>query len=287
MSRTDGCFCIQCVGEMDAAVVENCGKFDRVVPAGCFCLIPPCQEIKGRVSLSLQYLEVTCETKTKDNVFVRVAVAVQFKVKEDSVPSAFYKLTDRNAQIRSYVFDVVRSSFPRLELDESFASKDDVARAVKEQLSTLMSEYGYEIVAALVIDIDPDPRVKASMNEINASQRLREAAAEKAEAEKILQVKAAEADGESKYLSGMGVAKQRQAIVDGLRDTVSSFTSEVKGAGAKDVMDLLLVSQYFDMMRDLSTKTRGSNTIFLPHGPNSVEELRQSMSKSFAGGMTG
>lgn len=208
-----------------AIYADAIGKFDRVVPAGFLCLVPPCQEIKGRVSLALQYVEVSCDTKTKDNVFVRVSVAVQFKVEENSVPSAFYKLTDRNAQIRSYVFDVVRSSFPRLELDESFASKDDVARAVKEQLSALMKEYGYVIVAALVIDIDPDARVKASMNEINASQRLRVAAAEKAEAEKILQVKAAEADGESKYLSGMGVAKQRQAIVDGLRETVSTFTS--------------------------------------------------------------
>jgi regulator of protease activity HflC (stomatin/prohibitin superfamily) len=198
----------------------------------------------------------------------------------DKVPSAFYKLTDHVSQIRSYVFDVVRSSIPRLELDEAFASKDDVANNVKNQLSALMAEYGYEILAALVIDLDPNAHVKAAMNDINASQRLREAAAEKAEAEKILQVKSAEADAESKYLSGLGVAKQRKAIVDGLRETVHTFSEQVNGAGPKDVMDLLLMTQYFDMIRDLSHK-RGNNTLFLPHGPRAVEQLRADLAGTF------
>lgn len=206
---------------------------------------------------------------------------MQYKVVEEKVPSAYYKLTDPKSQIRSYVFDVVRSSIPRMDIDQAFASKDDVANSVKSQLSQLMAEYGYEITAALVIDLDPNQHVKDAMNQINASQRLREAAAEKAEAEKILQVKAAEAESESKYLSGLGVAKQRKAIVNGLRDTVTGFSQDVHGAGAKDVMDLLLITQYFDMIRDMGGKRASGNTIFLPHGPQSVEKLREDMSHMF------
>jgi regulator of protease activity HflC (stomatin/prohibitin superfamily) len=257
------------------------GKFDRVIPAGMFCLKFPCEELKKRISLRIQYLECSCDTKTKDNVFVRVVVAVQYKVVEEKVPSAYYKLSDPQSQIRSYIYDVVRSSVPRMDLDASFASKDDVANAVKTQLSALMSEYGYEIIAALVIDLDPNAHVKAAMNEINASQRLREAAAERAEAEKILQVKAAEAEADSKYLSGLGVARQRKAIVDGLRDTVTGFSSDVPGASAKDVMDLLLVTQYFDMVREIGGKKAQSSTLFLPHGPHAVEQLRGDLKNSF------
>lgn len=257
------------------------GKFSRVVPAGLYCLNFPCEELKKKVSLRIQYLECACDTKTKDNVFVRVVVAVQYKVVEEKVPSAYYKLSDPQSQIRSYIYDVVRSSVPRLDLDASFASKDDVANAVKSQLATLMADYGYEIIAALVIDLDPNAHVKAAMNDINASQRLREAAAEKAEAEKILQVKAAEAEADSKYLSGLGVARQRKAIVDGLRDTVTGFASDVQGASAKDVMDLLLVTQYFDMIRDVGGKKAQNSTLFLPHGPQAVEHLRADLKNSF------
>lgn len=266
---------------MDAGIVENCGKFDRVLPAGCVCINCITEQIVARLPLSLLYLEATCDTKTKDNVFVKVAVAVQFKVMEDKVPSAYYKLSDRNAQIKSYIYDVVRSAVPRMELDQAFASKDDIAIAVKEQLEQQMAEYGYKILAALVIDIDPNNYVKSAMNEINASMRLREAASEKADAEKILQVKAAEADGESKYLSGVGVAKQRQAIVNGLRETVQTFADEVDGTGPKDVMDLLLMTQYFDMMKDLGNKGRGGHTMFLPHAPNSIHELRDGLKDTF------
>ena len=225
----------------------------------------------------------------------------------------------------SYVFDVIRGSVPRMELDEAFESKDHIANAVKDQLSIAMAEYGYEIVATLVVDLDPSDFVKAAMNDINgtyflfqlsvvvtmregpsthnwfaqfipstklptllfiyaASMRMREAASYKADAEKILQVKAAEADGESKYLSGMGVAKQRQAIVEGLRDTVSSFSTEVEGAGPQDVMDLLLVTQYFDMLKDMSARGQG-NTVFMPHGPDSVNILRQQLKQGFMSGL--
>lgn len=265
---------------MEAGIIENCGKFSRVIPAGCYCLMWPWESYVNKLSLKVNFLDVICDTKTKDNVFVRVVVTVQYRVMPEKVPSAFYKLTDHESQIRSYVFDCVRSSIPRLELDEAFASKDDVANNIKNQLASLMDEYGYEILAALVVDLDPDNRVKFAMNDINASQRLREAAAEKAEAEKILQVKAAEAEAESKYLSGVGVAKQRKAIVGGLRDTVNTFSDEVDGAGPKDVMDLLLLTQYFDMIRDLGRVRE--NTLFLPHGPKTVEELRGDLAHVFA-----
>lgn len=232
------------------------------------------------MSLKIQHLEIPCDTKTKDNVFVSVLVAVQYRVVEDKVSSAFYKLTDPHAQIKSYVNDVIRSSLPTMELDAAFASKEVVAHAVRDRLASLMAEYGYEIIAALVVDLEPDKSVKAAMNEINAQQRMREANAEKAEAEKILQVKSAEADAESKYLNGMGIARQRRAIVDGLRDTVTDFSSNVQGTGPQDVMDLLLMTQYFEMMRDLG-KGGQSSTLFLPHGPHAVRSLREELKDSF------
>jgi regulator of protease activity HflC (stomatin/prohibitin superfamily) len=271
---------------MDAGVVENCGKFEYIAPAGCLCLIWPCYQLINTVSLKIQHFEVACDTKTKDNVFVKVVVAVQYKVVEDKVPSAYYKLTDPKNQIKSYVFDVVRSSMPRMELDQAFASKDELAQAVKHQLSEQMSDYGYEIIASLVVDLDPNQHVKDAMNEINASQRLREAASYKADAEKILQVKAAEAEAESKYLSGVGVAKQRKAIVDGLRETVADFASDVHGSGPQDVMDLLLLTQYFDMIKNVGTRTKNvASTLFLPHGPHAVSQLRSELKAGFMKGM--
>lgn len=176
-------------------------------------------------------------------MFVNVVVSVLFKVLEDKVPSAHYKLTSPASQITSYVFDVIRSSIPKMDLDDAFESKEHLAEAVQAQLSQQMTEYGYAIIAVLVTDLDPDRQVKTAMNEINASARRREAANHKAEADKILQVKSAEAEAESKYLAGLGVARQRKAVVDGLRESVNDFASNVKGSGPQDVMDILLVTQ--------------------------------------------
>lgn len=210
---------------------------------------------------------------------------VLFKVLEDKVPSAHYKLNDPRGQISSYVFDVIRSSIPRMDIDDAFASKSDVAHAVKNQLSTLMAEYGYEIKDCLVTDIDPDSSVKNAMNQINAQTRLREAAAYKAEADKILAVKAAEADAESKYLSGLGVARQRKAVTDGLKESVNEFTSNVPGTTSADVMDLLLMTQYFDTIKDLGKPSAAaggaSRTLFLPHGPQALGKLRKELDTEF------
>jgi regulator of protease activity HflC (stomatin/prohibitin superfamily) len=193
-----------------------------------------------------------------------------------SAYDAYYRLTDPRGQIQSYVFDVVRSTVPKMELDEAFASKQDIADATLAQLKDVMHDYGYQILTTLVTDLAPDSRVKASMNEINASRRLKEAASHKAEADKVKQVKAAEAEAEARYLSGLGVARQRKAIVHGLQESVSAFSGEVEGAKPKDVMDILLLSQYFDTL-----STIGANSLILEHDPATVSYLQQQVGKSF------
>lgn len=230
----------------------------------------------GRLSLRVQQLDVLCETKTKDNVFVQVGVAVQYKVVTESAYDAWYRLTSPTSQIQAYVFDVIRSTLPRMELDTAFESKDDIAKAVFAQLQSVMKDYGYEIVNTLVTDLAPDSKVKASMNEINAARRLKEAASHQAEADKIRQVKAAEAEAEARYLSGLGVARQRKAIVEGLQASVSEFSNEVGGAKPKDVMDILLLSQYFDTLSSV-----GANSLILEHDPATVANLQQQVGLSF------
>jgi len=217
-----------------------------------------------------------CETKTRDNVFVQAQVSVQYRVLEEEAYNAYYRLSDPRGQIQSYVFDVVRSTVPRMELDETFASKADIASAVKEKLESVMQQYGYQIMETLVTDLAPDHKVKASMNEINASKRLKEAASHKAEADKIKQVKAAEAEAEARYLSGLGVARQRKAIVEGLQTSVSEFSDNVPGATPKDVMDILLLTQYFDTLSSV-----GANSMILEHDPATVASLQKQVGKSF------
>lgn len=276
MACMGGCCCFQCVKEMEAGIVENMGKFSKVMPSGFAMMMWPLESVTGRVSLQTQSEAFVCETKTRDNVFVQVEVSIQYRVIPENAVSAYYKLTDHKQQIKSYVFDVIRSTVPKMELDHCFESKAAIADAVKEQLSHLMIEYGYEILVALITELTPEPKVKNAMNEINASARLREAGKEKAEAEKILKIKAAEAEAESKYLSGLGIARQRKAIVDGLRETVSQFQESIEGTSPQDVMDLLLLIQYFDVMKDI-TGSEKQASLFLPHGPGAVLKLRQSL----------
>ena len=205
----------------------------------------------GDVSLRIQESYMTCETKTKDNVFVSIQLAIQFEVIRSKIFEAFYALQNPITQINAYVFDVVRSTVPRMLLDEVFESKDQIASQVKESLCKTMGEFGFFIHQALVTDISPNQKVRDAMNEINASRRLRMAATERAEAEKILSVKQAEAEAESKYLQGQGIARQRKAIVDGLRDSVGDFTESIHGMSAKDVLELVLLTQYFDTVKDI------------------------------------
>lgn len=269
------CGCVVCVRTQDVAIVEDLGQFKRLLDPGLHFIMWPLQSIAGSLSLRIQQLDVFCETKTKDNVFVNVAVAVQFRVITESAYDAYYRLSDPRGQIQSYVFDVVRSTVPRMELDEAFASKNEIADATLRQLESVMKEYGYEILNTLVTDMSPDSRVKASMNEINASKRLKEAASHKAEADKVQQVKAAEADAEARYLSGLGVARQRKAIVDGLQSSVGSFSEDVSGVSPKDVMDILMLTQYFDTLTAV-----GANSMILEHEPASVTNLSAQVSSS-------
>jgi len=271
------CCCFRCVKTQQVGVVEMLGEFKRLVPPGFTCICWPLSDIVGTLSLRIQQLDVYCETKTKDNVFVSVGVAVQYRVVSEKAYDAYYRLSDPREQIRSYVFDVVRSTVPRMELDQAFESKADIASAVQEQLTAVMNEFGYEVMDSLVTDLSPDSRVKASMNEINASKRLREAAQHKAEADKIKQIKAAEAEAESKYLSGVGVARQRKAIVNGLQESVDEFSKEVDGSSPKDVMDILLLSQYFDTLT-----TVGANNLILEHDPAVVHKLQGQVGSSFS-----
>lgn len=234
----------------------------------------------GSVSLRVRQLDVTIETKTKDNVFVVVVVSVQYEVENDQVYDAFYRLTNPLEQIRAYVFDVVRSAVPKINLDDVFDQKDEIARAVKTDLAQTMPSYGYHILQTLVTDIEPDARVKSAMNEINAAQRQRVAAADKAEAEKILVVKGAEADAESKYLAGVGISRQRQAIVNGLRESVVAFNREVSDVSPRDVLEIMMMTQYFDMMKDVGSNPKAS-TVFVPNTPGAVSDVSAQIRNAF------
>eukprot|EP00543_Licmophora_paradoxa_P005220 CAMPEP_0202448992 /NCGR_PEP_ID=MMETSP1360-20130828/7787_1 /ASSEMBLY_ACC=CAM_ASM_000848 /TAXON_ID=515479 /ORGANISM="Licmophora paradoxa, Strain CCMP2313" /LENGTH=276 /DNA_ID=CAMNT_0049066799 /DNA_START=68 /DNA_END=898 /DNA_ORIENTATION=- len=270
------CCCIQCVRTQEVAIVEDLGQFKTLLEPGFNCVLYPITNVAGTLSLRIQQLDVICETKTKDNVFIQVAVAVQFRVLLENAYDAFYRLSDPRGQIQSYVFDVVRSTVPQLELDEAFASKAKIAHDVLAQLQEVMRDYGYQIITTLVTDLSPDSKVKASMNEINASRRLKEAASHKAEADKVRQVKNAEAEAEARYLSGVGVARQRKAIIQGLQSSVAEFSEDVEGATPKDVMDILLLSQYFDTLSAV-----GANSLILEHDPSTVANLQAQVGRGF------
>jgi regulator of protease activity HflC (stomatin/prohibitin superfamily) len=264
-------------------MVERFGNFTRQAGAGPNVICCPVEMMVGKVSLRVQQLEVRCETKTLDNVFVDIIVSIQYQVLQERVFEAFYSLMNPHQQITSYVYDVVRSTLPTMNLDHAYEAKEDIAMAIKTQLGKVMQEYGYLILNALVVDMNPDSRVRAAMNEINASKRLKEAAFEKAEGEKIILVKSAEAEAESKYLSGVGVARQRKAIVDGLRDSLAQFSSGVKGSTPKDVIDLLLLTQYFDMLKDVGQQA-GTRAVFLPaKGKSQVGAVRDGLLQATAG----
>ena len=276
------------------ALIEQFGKFTKIAKPGLNVVIPCfCEFPAATVSMRLQQMEVSCETKTKDNVFVLIRVAVQYQVNDDeeSIKNAHYRLTNPKQQIESYVFDVVRSSVPKIDLDDVFTTKEEIAQNIKSELTSAMSSFGYTILASPITDIDPDKEVKRAMNDINKAKRLRLAAQDEGEAVKIKAVKEAEAeaarteiqakaDAEAKFLAGQGIARQRQAIMEGLRESVNAFKSEVQDVDAKTVMDLMIVTQYFDMMRDVGANSK-SNAVFLNHSPGALEDLAQAVQKGF------
>jgi regulator of protease activity HflC (stomatin/prohibitin superfamily) len=260
------------VKQQTAAIVERFGKYIYTARPGLNVKIPVIDNVVWRISLRVQQLLVEVETKTLDNVFVKLLVAVQYRVVMGSEADAYYKLQDHAEQIKSYVLDVVRAKVPKMNLDEVFEKKDDIGTAVKSELDVSMKIYGFEIPNALVTDVNPADNVKAAMNEIQTQRRLQDAASAKGEASKILVVKNAEAEAESMRLNGEGIAKQRRAIVDGLRESIAAFTDQIGGVNEHEVLNLVLLTQYFDMLKEVGVSA-GSKVILTPHGPGGMSEV--------------
>ncbi len=254
-----------------AGIVERFGKYNRIARPGLQFLVPWCETVRF-IDLQVRQAAVNVETKTKDNVFVTIPVSVQFQVVEEKVFDAYYKLSNPQAQIESYVFNSILGHVPTLTLDEAFEQMQQISIAVKKDLDEVMDTFGYNILRALVTDIVPDAKVKAAMNDINAAQREQIAAQARGEADKILKVKQAEAEAESKALQGDGVARQRQAIIKGLQASVEQFKVAVEGSTAQDVMAMVLMTQYFDTLREVGVSGK-SATILLPSSPGTVNDL--------------
>ena len=266
------------VKQQSAAVIERFGKFVSVRHSGLQLKIPVIDRVAGRLSLRIQQLDVVIETKTKDDVFVKVKVSVQYKVIKDKVYDAFYKLDFPEDQITSYVFDVVRAEVPKMILDDVFEKKDDIAIAVKAELNDAMLDYGFDIIKTLVTDIDPDQQVKESMNRINASEREKMAAQFEGDAQRILIVERAKAEAESKRLQGQGIADQRREIARGLEDSVKVLNNV--DINSQEASALIVVTQHYDTLQSVGS-TSNSNLILLPNSPQAGSEMLNNMVASF------
>ena len=266
------------VKQQSAAVVERFGKFVNVRQSGLQLKIPIIDNVAGRLSLRIQQLDVVVETKTKDDVFVKLKVSVQFKVIKEKVYDAFYKLDNPADQITSFIFDVVRAEVPKLILDDVFIKKDDVAIAVKSEIQEAMTEYGFQIIKTLVTDIDPDAQVKESMNRINASEREKVAAQFEGEAQKILIVEKAKAEAESKRLQGQGIADQRREIARGLEDSVKVLNGV--DINSQEASALIVVTQHYDTLQSVGAEAN-SNLILMPNSPQAGSEMLNNMVASF------
>ena len=262
------------VNEKTVYVIQRLGKFHRMAHAGFGMIIPFIDQKAGVINLRVQQLDVDVETKTLDDVFVHLRVSVQFQVMPNKLWEAHYALDNHRHQIASYIFDDVRAEVPKLELDDVFAKKEDIADAVRQNLGDSMDEYGYNMVKTLITDIDPDSHVKESMNRINAAKRDKEATMEEAEASKIRVVKAAEADAESKRLSGEGIAQQRLEIVRGFKESVEDFQKSLKSITHEEVMQFVLLTQYFDTLNNIGSNGKNSS-ILIPHSPNAMADFQQ------------
>lgn len=270
------------INTAERGIVERFNKFSRVAGPGLSLKIPFIEAVH-KVDMRVQELPFKIETKTKDNVFVVIPVSVQYQVLADKVSDAYYKLTDPQRQIESYVYNVILGHVPKLALDEAYLEKDQIAKAVKDELDATMENFGFTIVRALVTDIVPDARVKTAMNEINAARREQEAAQAKGEADKTIAVKKAEAEAESKRLQGEGIAAQRKAIIAGLKESVEDFQKVVEGATARDVMTLVLLTQYLDTLKEIGASSN-TNTLMLSHAPGAIQNLREQISEAISTG---
>ena len=266
------------VKQQSAALVERFGKFSGTRQSGLQLKIPLIDKVAGRLSLKIQQLDVVIETKTKDDVFVKLKVSVQYKVIKEKVYDAFYKLDYPHDQITSYVFDVVRAEMPKMKLDDVFEKKNDIANAVKLELNEAMLNYGYDIIKTLVTDIDPDQQVKEAMNRINASEREKVAAQFEGDAQRILIVERAKAEAESKRLQGMGIADQRREIARGLEESVEVLNKV--GINSQEASALIVVTQHYDTLQSIGSETN-SNLILLPNSPQAGSEMLNNMVASF------
>jgi regulator of protease activity HflC (stomatin/prohibitin superfamily) len=269
------------VKQQTAVVIERLGKFHKVSRPGLQFKIPLIDSIAGNINLRVRELPVEVETKTKDDVFVKIIVSVQFFVVDsiEGIENSFYKLNNPERQIQSYVFDSIRSEVPKMELDSVFAEKDKIAIAVKNELSETMQQFGFDFIKALVTDIDPDAKVKHAMNEINAAKRMKEAAKEEAAAAKIRVIAAAEADAESKRLAGEGIALQRIAIANGLKKSVAEVKLAMEDhVTSQDVMNMLFMTQHYETVAKLSENN--TSTIFMPYSPDNVGDLQMQIQSS-------
>ena len=261
------------VRQQSVAIVERFGRYQKIATSGIHMRLPfGIDKIAARIQLRLLQSEIVVETKTKDNVFVMMNVATQYRVNEQNVTDAYYKLMRPEAQIKSYIEDALRSSVPKLTLDDLFEKKDEIALEVQHQVAEEMTTYGYIIVKTLITKVEPDAEVKQSMNEINAAQRKRVAAQELAEADKIKIVTAAEAEAEKDRLHGVGIAQQRKAIVDGLAESIAELKEANVGMSEEQIMSILLTNQYLDTLNTFAAK--GNQTLFLPNNPNGVDDIR-------------
>ena len=261
------------VRQQTVVIIERFGKYQTTSGSGIHVRLPfGIDKIAARIQLRLLQSEIVVETKTKDNVFVTLNVATQYRVNEQNVTDAYYKLMRPEAQIKSYIEDALRSSVPKLTLDELFEKKDEIALEVQHQVAEEMSTYGYVIVKTLITKVEPDAEVKQSMNEINAAQRKRVAAQELANADKIKIVTAAEAEAEKDRLHGVGIAQQRKAIVDGLAESIQELKNANVGMTEEQIMSILLTNQYLDTLNTFAAK--GNQTLFLPNHPEGIEDIR-------------
>lgn len=266
------------IKQQTAGIIERFGKYQSIRHAGLQLKIPVIDRIAGRINLKIQQLDVIIETKTKENVFVKMKVSVQFKVIPDKVYEAFYKLEYPHDQITSYVFDVVRAEVPKLRLDDVFERKDDIAIAVKRELNDAMTTYGYDIINTLITDIDPDIQVKNAMNRINAADREKSAAEYEAEAGRIRIVAKAKAEAESKRLQGQGIADQRREIARGLVESVDVLNQV--GINSQEASALIVVTQHYDTLQSIGSDTN-SNLILLPNSPQAGSDMLNNMVASF------
>lgn len=266
------CAAIKTVRQQTIAIIERFGKFHREAQPGLTAVIPFVDKIVGRPSLKVLESIISVETKTKDNVFVTIKISVQYQITQSKVQDAFYKLSNPEGQIKSYVFDVIRGNVPEQDLDDLFQAKDTIANAVKTKLEPAMKTYGYEVVTVLVTDVDPDKKVKEAMNEINANQRLQVAAAAKGEADKIIVVKKAEGEKESKKLQGEGIALERLAIATGFKDSIEILEKATGANNAREVMNMLLLTQHYDTLQKIGTGAR-STVLLTPYSPGSMNNI--------------